>query len=133
MGRSSVKSISYPYTLDPFGVANVTEDQTKIYQDRILTLLSTAKGERPMRPTYGTDIARAMFENQGVVSAAIKSAILSAVNTWIPEVSVDNIIISGFEENGQVNVSLMVTLPDYTSTEVKVYTATLNPDSTVTR
>lgn len=128
-----MKSISYPYTLDPFGVATVTSDQAKIYQDRILTLLSTAKGERPMRPTYGTDISRALFENQGSVNPAIRTAITSAMSQWIPEVSVDEIIISGIEENGQVLVSLNVTLPDYSSMSMKVFSSTLNPDSTLTR
>jgi phage baseplate assembly protein W len=128
-----MKSITYPYTLDPFGVAETTTDQTKIYQDRIVTLLSTAKGERPMRPTYGTDIARAMFENQGTVDAAIKTAIMSAMDKWIPDVTIENILISGFNEDGQVQVVLLVTLPDYSSTEIKVFSATLNPDSTITR
>jgi phage baseplate assembly protein W len=128
-----MKSISYPFTIDPFGVVFTTNSQSKIYQDRILTLLSTAKGERPMRPTYGTDIGRAMFENQGSVNPAIKSAILSAMGTWIPEVTVDNILISGIEDNGQVQVTLQVTLPDYSSVSLNVLSSTLNPDSTVTR
>jgi len=128
-----MKSITYPFTLDPFGVVATTSDQTKIYQDRIVTLLSTAKGERPMRPTYGTDIARAMFENQGTVDAAIKTAVMSAMDKWIPEVTIDNILISGVNEDGQVQVVLLVTLPDYSSAEVKVFSATLNPDSTITR
>ena len=56
-----MKAISFPFTLDPFGVVETTSSQTKIYQDRVLTLLSTAVGERPMRPTYGTDVARAFL------------------------------------------------------------------------
>jgi len=46
-----MKAISFPFTLDPFGKTTSTTDQRKIYQDKVLTLLSTAVGERPMRPS----------------------------------------------------------------------------------
>lgn len=128
-----MKAISFPFTLDPFGVVESTTDQTKIYTDRLVTLLSTALGERPMRPTYGTDIATAMFENQGIINTAIKQAIVKAVGVWIPELNIEKVNIGAIEEGGQVQVELIVTLPDYTSTRINISTATLNPDATITR
>ena len=128
-----MKAISFPFTLDPFGVVESTTDQGKIYTDRLVTLLSTALGERPMRPTYGTDIATAMFENQGIINTAIKQAIVKAVGVWIPELNIERVNIGAIEEGGQVQVELIVTLPDYTSTRVNISTATLNPDATITR
>jgi hypothetical protein len=74
-----------------------------------------------------------MFENQGTVDAAIKTAIMSAMDKWITEVTIENILISGINEDGLVQVVLLVTLPDYSSAEIKVFSATLNPDSTITR
>jgi phage baseplate assembly protein W len=128
-----MKAISYPFTFDPFGVVFTTEDQTKIYQDRILTLLSTAVGERPMRPTYGTNVAKAMFENQTDAVTAIDAAIRSAIELWIPEVNIESVNISSFDPNGAVGVSVSVSLPDFTSTSVNILSTTLNPDATTTR
>lgn len=128
-----MKAISYPFTFDPFGVVFTTEDQTKIYQDRILTLLSTAVGERPMRPTYGTNVAKAMFENQTDAVTAVDAAIRSAIETWIPEITIENINISSFDPNGAVGVEVNVSLPDFTSTSVSILSTTLNPDATTTR
>lgn len=128
-----MKSISFPFTLDPFGKTTSTEDQRKIYQDKVLTLLSTAVGERPMRPTYGTNIAAAMFENQGKIEDAINQAIRSAISSWIPELTVKNIKVVGFLDNGAVNVELNVTLPDFQEDEIRVVSTTLNPDATTTR
>lgn len=128
-----MKSISFPFTLDPFGKTSSTEDQRKIYQDKVLTLLSTAVGERPMRPTYGTNIAVAMFENQGNVDAAINQAIRSAISTWIPELTVKAIKVTGFLDSGAVGVELNVTLPDFQEDQIRVVTTTLNPDATTTR
>jgi phage baseplate assembly protein W len=128
-----MKAISFPFTLDPFGKTASTTDQRKIYQDRVLTLLSTAVGERPMRPTYGTNIATAMFENQGNVEKAINDAIRSAISKWIPELTVNNIFLKGFLDTGAVTVELNVSLPDFVEDNITVVTTTLNPDATTTR
>jgi phage baseplate assembly protein W len=128
-----MKAISFPFTLDPFGKLTSSTNQEKIYQDRVLTLLSTAVGERPMRPTYGTNVAVAMFENQGKIEAAINDAIRNAISTWIPELTVEKIVVTGFLEDGQVAVELNVTLPDFTTSNIKVLSTTLNPDATTTR
>jgi phage baseplate assembly protein W len=126
-------AISFPYTFDPFGVVDTSSDQTKIYQDRILTLLSTIKGERPMRPTYGTDVAKAMFENQGNAKKSIDQAIRSAIAQWIPEVEIANVNVTLFDESGRVGVEVNVVLPDFTSTTVNILSTTLNPDASTTR
>ena len=136
MDRSTgaeMKAFSYPFTLDPFGVAEVSEDQTKIYQDRVLTLLSTAIGERPMRPTYGTDIVRAMFENQSNAKKAIDAAIRKAIATWIPDITIENINITALNEDGTVGVSLNIILPDFTTTSVNILSTVLNPDGSTSR
>ena len=134
MDRSArMKAISFPFTIDPFGKTASTTDQRKIYQDRVLTLLSTAVGERPMRPTYGTNIATAMFENQGNVEKAINDAIRSAISTWIPELTVNNIFLKGFLDTGAVTVELNVSLPDFVEDSITVVSTTLNPDATTTR
>lgn len=128
-----MKAISFPFTLDPFGVVNTTTSQEKIYQDRVLTLLSTTVGERPMRATYGTDIASALFETQGDAEKAAETAIRTAMRTWLPEVTIERIDLKSIDDSGRLQVNLSLVLPDYSSTAVTVYTTTLNPDGSTTR
>ena len=128
-----MKAISFPFTLDPFGVVNTTTGQEKIYQDRVLTLLSTTVGERPMRATYGTDIASALFETQGDAEKAAETAIRTAMRTWLPEVTIERIDLKSIDDAGRLQVNLSLVLPDYSSTAVTVYTTTLNPDGSTTR
>jgi phage baseplate assembly protein W len=128
-----MKAIAFPFTLDPFGKVTSTTSQEKIYQDRVLTLLSTAIGERPMRPSYGTNVGAAMFENQDNIEAAINQAIRSAIGIWIPELTVEQVNVITFLEDGRVSVELNVTLPDFTSSQIRVLSTTLNPDATTTR
>ena len=128
-----MKAISYPFTLNVFGETTSTTDQKKIYTDRVLTLLSTSIGERPMRPTYGTNLGLAMFENQGVAEVAIPAAIRSAIATWLPELTVNEINIKNFNDGGKVEVELLLTFPDYTTGTISVNSVTLNPDASTTR
>jgi len=128
-----MKAISYPFTLNVFGETTSTTDQKKIYTDRVLTLLSTSIGERPMRPTYGTNLGLAMFENQGVAEVAIPAAIRSAISTWLPALTVNQINIKNFNDGGKVEVELLLTFPDYTTGTITVRSVTLNPDASTTR
>lgn len=128
-----MKAISYPFTLNVFGETTSTTDQKKIYTDRVLTLLSTSIGERPMRPTYGTNLGLAMFENQGVAEVAIPAAIRSAISTWLPTLTVNEINIKNFNDGGKVEVELLLTFPDYTTGTITVRSVTLNPDASTTR
>jgi hypothetical protein len=128
-----MKAISYPFTLNVFGETTSTTDQKKIYTDRVLTLLSTSIGERPMRPTYGTNLGLAMFENQGIAEVAIPAAIRSAISTWLPTLTVNEINIKNFNDGGKVEVELLLTFPDYTTGTITVRSVSLNPDASTTR
>jgi phage baseplate assembly protein W len=123
-----MKAISYPFTLDVFGVTKSTESQTKIYSDRLVTLLSTAVGERPMRPTYGTSVANALFETENNLRQAINSAIREAIKRWLPEITVQNVAVKSLDESGAAEVSVTIILPDYTSASIVVKSTTLNPN-----
>ena len=128
-----MKAITFPFTLNPFGVVNTSTLQSKVYKDRVLTLLSTAVGERPMRPSYGTDLAKALFETQNQAEKAIRLAISTAIGSWIPEVSVQQINVLGENLDGKMTVELLLVFPDFTSETISVSTATLNPDGSITR
>lgn len=86
-----------------------------------------------MRPTYGTNLGLAMFENQGVAEVAIPAAIRSAISTWLPALTVNQINIKKFNDGGKVEVELLLTFPDYTTGTISVKSVTLNPDASTTR
>jgi len=124
-------SINYPYTLDTSGVVGSTSNSPKIYLDRVLTLLSTSVGQRPMLPTYGVDWSKALFENDNEAQPAISAAIRSAIATWIPEVTVNAVLFAVNSGQGVEYVTLEVTLPDDTVTSVTVNTNLLNYNGTI--
>jgi len=125
-------SIAYPYTIDPNGLVSATSNSTKLYLDRVLTLVSTYMGQRPMMPDYGVDWSGALFENDNVARIAIPIAIRGAVAKWVPEVQVSDVNINFDELEGIENVTLGLLLPDNTFSTLNINTATFNMDGTVT-
>ena len=133
--------ISYPFTLDSIGVVKTTDYTPKIYLDRLLTLLSTNVGQRPMNPGYGVDLKTALFENAYIVdgpqkttfSAAVKSAIETAVNNWLPDISLGDIKVGPIGEDGIAAIEIVVVLPNSTQATLSTTTAIFTNDGTITR
>jgi phage baseplate assembly protein W len=125
-------AINFPFTLDTFGVLTPTTSANKIYLDRVLTLLSTNVGQRPMLPEYGIDWKVALFENEGDAKAATPGALRAAIARWIPDVKVNNITMKD-QQDGIEYVTIELILPDNTITTLPVSTATFNLNGTVIR
>lgn len=125
-------SIAYPYTINVNGTVSSSITSTKLYLDRVLTLVSTYKGQRPMTPEYGVDWSGALFENDNEARIAIPIAIKESVSKWIPEVEIINVGINFDVIEGIEYVTLEVALPDDTVTTMNINTATFNMDGTVT-
>ena len=127
------QALSFPYIISPSGIVESTSSATKIYLDRVLTLLSYQVGQRPMLPTYGVDWSRSLFENDSDARIAIPLAISEAIAAWIPEVSVTAVEFAGENFNGTENVIVSLKLPDDTLTSLTINTGTINYDGIMTR
>lgn len=126
------QAISFPYTVSPSGVVQSTESASKIYLDKVLTLLSFYVGQRPMQPTYGVDWSRVLFENDSDAKVAIPIAIAEAVSKWIPQVSVTSVEFIGENTDGTENVVVSLKLPDDTLTSLAINTGVINYSGTTT-
>jgi len=125
-------AISYPFSLDTFSVLTSTNTPNKIYLDRVLTLLSTNIGQRPMLTEYGVDWSKAFFESEDDATIAIPEAIRDAIRKWIPDVTVSNIDIKN-QQDGIEYVYIELILPDNTLATLPINTASFNINGTVTR
>jgi phage baseplate assembly protein W len=74
-----------------FAVNYTTLSQAK---DNIVNLIMTRKGERTMQPEFGCDIWQLIFEpiTTDTLEFEIESSIVEAVNTWLPYLSIDQIL-----------------------------------------
>lgn len=126
-------AISYPFTLDGFGKIVTADQYTKVYLDRVLTLLSTNIRQRPILQTYGSDVGSISFESNNELEASISNIITSAISTWLPDIAVNKVTVGLPDENGIADITLIVKLPNGNVSSVALTTATFNYDGGVTR
>tara|TARA_R100000008_G_C3543333_1_gene146087 strand:- start:13 stop:423 length:411 start_codon:yes stop_codon:yes gene_type:complete len=82
--------VSYPFTVGNVKQNYITTDQI---HDNLRNLCLTMKGERPMQPTFGSDLYHLLFEpiNDDILSQAARKAIREAVNQWMPYIEIVNV------------------------------------------
>jgi phage baseplate assembly protein W len=80
-----------------FAVNYTTLEQAK---SNITNLIMTSKGERIGQPEFGCDIWKVLFEPivDEELDTKVESVIISAVNRWLPYISVNEIILDYNDE-----------------------------------
>jgi hypothetical protein len=80
-----------------FAVNYTTLNQAK---DNIKSLILTRKGERLMQPDFGCDVWKVLFEpmDGSIIENQIENYILDAVETWLPYLTITNIIFD-YDDN----------------------------------
>lgn len=127
------RAINFPFTFRGNGTLVDTEDTAKIYIDRVLTLLSTNVGQRPMLPEYGTDLSHALFESDRFLEKEVVDAVNASVSRWIPDVIVEDVKVGLPGDNGIADVEITLRLPNDTLTAVQTNTAIFYADGTITK
>jgi phage baseplate assembly protein W len=85
----------------PYGRDNEYGYFSQIYTDlekvktNLKMLLLTAKGERPMMPTYGSDLKAVLFEpsTTELSDVALEDTIIETTEMWMPEIVIDEVNI----------------------------------------
>jgi len=76
----------------------------------IKNLLLTKRGERIMQPNFGSGLQELLFEfNDDALAEKIEDTVTSALENWLPYISVDQIDIEATDldkDNNIVNVSI---------------------------
>lgn len=112
-------AISFPFSLDSYGNVAKTTDQSKIWADRVRSVIGTALGERVMRPEFGTNASVELFSGMSTAGESIKRSIYAAFATFLPMLTLSDVSVSSEEkEEGIVSVDITYGLPN----EVEVTT-----------
>jgi phage baseplate assembly protein W len=98
----------------PIQIGNVAFNQTFQTIDQVKSniknLLLTKRGERVMQPEFGSGLQEVLFEfNDDDLSEKIETTITTAIERWIPSVSIESILVEStdnLKDSNQVNISL---------------------------
>lgn len=106
------KTISLPFSIDAYGKVSVTQDQSKIWADRVRSVIGTTIRERVMRPTFGTLIPFAIFETDSTAEAQIRVEVDKAFNEQLPLLSLQEVNISVDSYTNVLSVNVVYGLPN---------------------
>ena len=83
-----------PYRRGSEGFFKQTYSDLERSINNLKMLLMTMKGERPMMPTYGSDLHEIIFENnvEGIVDDLLEDAVKSAVEVWMQEIHIISVV-----------------------------------------
>lgn len=100
-----MKALKVPFEFDPSGRTAKVEGEYPVLATYLRTLLLTRIGERVMRPTYGSEVAGALFEPMSpAFRAELEGDIRDAVTAWEPDASVTALDVA--EDGSTLRVEL---------------------------
>jgi phage baseplate assembly protein W len=123
-------AISLPFRIDDFGNVQHNTSQSKIWADRVKSVIGTSFGERVMlMGEYGTEIPINFFENMSEISEKVKSEVRRAFSTNLPTLELVETIVTLEETIGTVYVEVLYLLPSKEQNAVVIGLATISPNS----
>jgi phage baseplate assembly protein W len=103
--------IAFPFATDRRGAIALARDEDDVGQ-AIFVILSTAPGERPMRPEFGCGVHALVFEAVDALTLGqMEHAIRVALTRWEPRIEVQGIDF-GFSQvdGGRLDVEIVYRL-----------------------
>lgn len=105
---STFRGIMFPFQKGSVSFPAGVEDAELIRQS-IIQILLTEKGERVMRPDFGSGVLSRVFDNNDALTASLMQAeISSAIGRWEPRVIVQGVSIVQDDANLTVTVNYVI-------------------------
>lgn len=109
---ATLLSIYFPFQPGVAAFPRAASDEDAI-KASIIQILMTKKGERPMRPTFGTLIWDFVFENDSdSFREGIEREVRSALSEWEPRIAVNQVLVESgsISEPDQMLVTVFYTI-----------------------
>ena len=109
---ASEKAISLPFSIDTFGMIGTTTEQSKIWADRVRSVLGTSLRERVIRPNFGTLIPFSLFNNVENAVFEIKDEVERAFGKHLSLLSLQNTDVDNSSEANTLEITITYALPN---------------------
>jgi len=119
-------AVSLPFALDAYGNVKKTYDQSKIWADRVHTVIGTLKKERVMLPNFGTAMPGSLFETQSVTEETIKREVFTAFVNYLSQLTLDSVEVVFDEYNDAITAEITYSLPNQEQLMTTIGVATIS-------
>lgn len=127
----SETAIALPFSIDPYGRVTSTQDQPKLWADRVRSVLGTAVFERVMRRSFGTRIAYTVFDAEETAEQEIKTEVEFAFNSQLPLLTLKSVTSKFDLYSNNTNVIVIYDLPNNQTVTTTVAIAYVDSTSTL--
>lgn len=117
---ASEKAISLPFSIDTFGSVGTTTEQSKIWSDRVRSVLGTSLRERVMRPTFGTLIPFSLFNNVENAIVEIKEEVTRAFGRQLRLLTLKDTSVEQDTYNNSLKVTVTYSLPNQETNQTSI-------------
>lgn len=105
-------ALSLPFSIDPYGSVSTTTDQSKIWADRVRSVLGTVLRERVMRPTMGTIIPFSLFNSEESAAAEIRAEVGKAFGEQLQLLTLEKVNVTSDSYTNVLNIEVIYGLPN---------------------
>ena len=122
----SETTLSLPFSIDPYGKVTTTTEQSKIWADRVRSVIGTAVKERVMNPEFGTRIPYVAFETQEEADLRIEDEARTAFLQQLPLLSLQSVSNNFDEYTGVISIEVIYALPNDKKVSTTIGLAAIN-------
>jgi len=106
------KALSLPFSIDSYGNVSSTSDQSKIWADRVRSVLGTTVRERVMRSGFGTLIPFSLFDTESSAMSQVKTEVNKAFITQLALLRLDKTTVTVDEYTRVLTIEVVYALPN---------------------
>ena len=111
--KKSILGLAFPMRQDGVGGFLTQNQDLGSLRDCVKQLILTSRGARVMRPDYGTDIRKSVFEPlTSDLVEQLRSHINDTIKKYEPRVIVQRLILTPDYERNQLNIKMKITSKD---------------------
>jgi phage baseplate assembly protein W len=106
-----MKAISVPFRFDGFGKVAVNTDPRRVWAARVKSVMGTARGQRVMRPEFGSAIPSNLFSVTSATPGYVEASVRSAAAQWLPGVEIVRVVTESNPEEVEVSIDVEYRIP----------------------
>lgn len=124
--RGPEQAVALPFTVDSYGKIATATSQSKIWADRVRSVIGTAFLERVMRPNFGCETSSRLFDSEEFMQQIIRQDLTNSFQTFLPVLRLLDVEITLEESTRVINVEVYYLLPNDEETSLSIGVAMID-------
>jgi phage baseplate assembly protein W len=113
-------TLAFPFKISPKGTVSTINDQEAIWSNKVKSVVGTLIKERVMMPSFGTRFNEVLWNTEKFAKTNVVTFIEHAFITWLPNLNLEEVVVSDVDTSGQITISISYSLPNEQNSMVSI-------------